>query len=241
MGIEFFGLTDVGLKREKNEDSYLIDEEINLFVVADGMGGHKGGEVASHLAVNTMKEVIGYHLKNSSFFSPKAVLEEAYKQANDRIHKKSHTDFELQGMGTTMVALFFYKDTLYVGNVGDSRAYLFREDFVWQMTEDHSVVNEHLRAGLIRDADVKNFQAKNFITRSVGFEKEVICDIFERKYLPGDRYLICSDGLCGLVNDQSLLEICKNDSRERAAERCIKAAKERGGDDNITTLIVDVV
>lgn len=241
MAIKVFGNTDVGLKREKNEDSLLSDPKINLFIVADGMGGHKGGEVASRLAAETMNEIVNYHLENSSFFSPKAVIEEGYRQANERIFKKSHSDFELQGMGTTMVTLFFYKDTLYVGNVGDSRAYLMREKYIWQITEDHSVLNEHLRAGLIRDSEVKNFQAKNFITRSVGFEQEVVCDVFERKFNVGDRYLICSDGLCGLITDELMLEICHNSKSEDAVANCIDAAKRHGGDDNITTLIVDVV
>jgi len=241
MKISVSGNTDVGLKRKRNEDSFIVVPEIDLYIVADGMGGHKGGDFASQSAVATLKEIAEKHLENSTYFSPRAMLEEGYAEASRRIYEKSkEPEFERHGMGTTMVAAFFYQDSLYVGNVGDSRAYLFNDEFMWQLTEDHSLLNEHLKAGLIKDSEVETFQSKNVITRSVGFEGDVRCDIFQRKIQPGDKYLLCSDGLCGLVDDRRIFELCKNRGIEESVEVCIEEAKKNGGHDNITAVVISV-
>ena len=241
MKISVSGNTDVGLKRKRNEDSFLVVPEIDLYIVADGMGGHKGGDYASSNAVAILKEVAEKHLENSTYFSPRAMLEEGYSEASRRIYNKSKDpEFEKQGMGTTMVAAFFHEGSLYIGNVGDSRAYLFDDEFMWQLTEDHSLLNEHLKAGLIKDSEIETFQSKNVITRSVGFEGDVRCDIFQRKVQPGDKYLLCSDGLCGLVKDQRIHEIIKDVGIEKSVELCIAEAKKNGGDDNITAVVISV-
>lgn len=238
-----FGQTDVGLKRQKNEDSFLINESLGLFIVADGMGGHKGGDLASSMAVDILQNCVALQLKKSqSNFSPRDVLIDGYLQASQQIFHKSHIEQpELQGMGTTLVSAFYHLGTLFIGNVGDSRAYLIRDEKMWQLTEDHSLLNEHIKAGFIRDNEIAQFQAKNVITRSVGFEREALCDVIERKVEVGDRYMMCSDGLSGLVKPDRLLEICKMPKIEVAVETCIEEAKANGGDDNITVIMIDVV
>ncbi|MCB0376897.1 MAG: Stp1/IreP family PP2C-type Ser/Thr phosphatase [Bdellovibrionales bacterium] len=242
MTIRAYGETDVGLKREKNEDAILLEPEMDLFVVADGMGGHKGGDLASKMAIASVKEVVETHRTEHTFLSPRAMIEECYVEASRRIFEASQMeDHYLQGMGTTMVVSYVHQGDIFIGNVGDSRAYLLNEKYMWQITEDHSLLNEHIKAGLIRDADAKDFQAKNIITRSVGFEREVRCDIFQRKIQPGDQYLICSDGLSGLVSDERIHEICTLNDIENSVKILIQEAKKNGGDDNITVLIIEVV
>ena len=241
MKISAFGLTDVGLKRSKNEDNLLVDEDMGLFVVADGMGGHKGGDLASQLAVETMREVVKTHREEHTFLAPRAMLEEAYVEASSRIYAESQLNNKmLQGMGTTLVSAYFHENELFVGNVGDSRAYFFNSQYMWQMTEDHSLVNEHIRAGLLKDSEADAFQAKNVITRSVGFERQVRCDVIRKPLQVGDQFLLCSDGLCGLVGDEEIHSICRAQSKIGAVKDCIEAAKNAGGDDNITVIILSV-
>ena len=197
--------------------------------------------MASNTAVNTLKSVVERHMQDATYFSPRAMLEEGFVEASRTIYEKSHVPgSEYQGMGTTLVAAFFHEDTLYFANVGDSRAYLFNKDHMWQITEDHSLLNEHIKAGLIKDSEAENFQSKNVITRSVGFEREVRCDIFQRKVAPGDRYLLCSDGLSGLVTDRMIHQLCKSSSNQEAVDVCIEEAKKNGGDDNITVVVLSV-
>lgn len=236
-----FGQTDVGLKRQKNEDSYLIDANIGVYIVADGMGGHKGGDMASSMAVKIMRDTIFHHIqKSGSKFSPRDAVTDGYLQASQQIFHKSNVESpELQGMGTTLVVSFFHNGVLYIGNVGDSRAYLIRDKRMWQLTEDHSLLNEHIRAGFLRDSEIAQFQAKNVITRSVGFEKEAMCDIVEKNIQSGDRIMLCSDGLCGLVKGNRLLELCTLPKIEDAVSACIDEAKKNGGDDNITCVMID--
>lgn len=241
MKLSAFGITDVGLKRSKNEDNFLVDEGSGLFVVADGMGGHKGGELASHLAVQAMKEVVQTHREEHTFLSPRAMLEEGYTEASIRIYEKSQANNNmLQGMGTTLVTAYVHENEIFIANVGDSRAYFFNDKYMWQITEDHSLVNEHIRAGLLKDSEAKDFQAKNVITRSVGFEPEVRCDIIRKKLHAGDSFLLCSDGLCGLIEDDIIYSLCRGAPIVEAVQACITRAKEAGGDDNITVVIVQI-
>ena len=241
MTLQAWCQTDVGLRRDNNQDSFLIDESVGLYLVADGMGGHRGGEVASKLAVETVRDVIQQALRESGARRPnaRALLAKAYEAACAAIYDKSQEPgSDLQGMGTTLVAGFYLGDTLYVGNVGDSRAYLFAEDRLFQMTEDHSLVNEQLRAGLLKESDVERFAAKNVITRSVGFEREVQVDIIERQLQPGDMILICSDGLSGMVKDERIGQICREIPPKDVVSKCVDEAKANGGDDNVTTLVI---
>lgn len=241
MKVRAYGLTDVGLKRTKNEDNFLVDEEMGLILVADGMGGHKGGDLASKLAVEVVRDVVKTHREDHTYLSPSAMFQESYSEASSNIFRESQkNDQMLKGMGTTLLAAYIHGDEIFVSNVGDSRAYYFNDQYIRQMTEDHSLVNEHIRAGLLKGCEVKDFQAKNVITRSVGFEKDVRCDIVRKKLNPGDKFVMCSDGLYGLIDDQEIHEICKNNPIKDAAAICIEKAKQAGGDDNITVVIVEV-
>ncbi|MCJ8276647.1 MAG: protein phosphatase 2C domain-containing protein, partial [Bdellovibrionales bacterium] len=146
MNIRAYCETDVGLKREKNEDNFLINENIGLYVVADGMGGHKGGDLASQLAVEAMEDVVKTHRDEHTFFSARAMMEDGYTEASSRIFQQSQMqDTYLQGMGTTLVTAYVHEGELYEGNVGDSRAYFFNDSYMWQLTEDHSLQHEHIR------------------------------------------------------------------------------------------------
>ncbi len=240
MTLEAYCQTDIGLRRERNEDSFLVDESLGLFMVADGMGGHRGGEVASRLAVETAREVVLKHSKDSRKMMPRQLLAEAYKEASNRIFDKARGEGnqDLQGMGTTLVCAYRHHDTLYVANVGDSRAYLFTNPYLWQITEDHSLLNEQLRAGLFSERDIASFAAKNVITRSVGFEREVMCDIVERDLCPGETILMCSDGLSGLVADARIAEILRTTPPDQVVSTCINEAKKNGGDDNVTCMLL---
>lgn len=241
MTLQAWCQTDVGLRRDNNQDSFLIDESLGLYLVADGMGGHRGGEVASKLAVETVRDVVQQSLREAGARkpNPRSVIAKAYEAACRAIYDKSaEPGSDLQGMGTTLVAAFVLGDTLYIGNVGDSRAYLFTRDQLWQITEDHSLVNEQLRAGLLKEADVDKFAAKNVITRSVGFERDVQVDIIERTLQPGDMILICSDGLSGMVKDARIADILRTTPAKDIVAKCIHEAKANGGDDNVTTLII---
>jgi protein phosphatase len=238
MRFDVWAQTDVGLKRDINQDAILVDHDLNLFVVADGMGGHKGGEVASALAVETVQEVIQRRAKEPKITARK-VLAEAYREASGRIHHKStHENPELMGMGTTMVLMWEHRGRLYFGNVGDSRAYVFIAPNLWQLTEDHSLINEQVRAGVISEEEAPHVVGRNVITRSVGFEKDVMVDVLEREPQPNETYLLCSDGLSGLVPPEKLVHLFQTTPTDEIVARCIKEAKAAGGDDNISVIVI---
>lgn len=240
MHIDVWCQTDVGLKRDNNQDTFLLDPDLGLYIVADGMGGHKGGEVASALASQTVKEVIAESFEKESGVDPRELLIRAYKKASLRVYEESQQRPELRGMGTTMVTALVRDNVLYVANVGDSRAYLSTPVGYWQLTEDHSLVNEQLRAGLLKEDQVKNFFAKNVITRSVGFESDVNPDVVSKKLKPNDRIIICSDGLSGLVSDRKIAEIGQSNAPQDIVPALIGEAKSNGGDDNVTVLLLSV-
>lgn len=236
--------TDVGLRRERNEDSFLYDEEVGLYCVADGMGGHRGGEVASSLAVKTMLEFIRNMKSQNRKYGARELLVRGYEEASARIYDKSHVESpELHGMGTTLVTAYRSDNSLFFGNVGDSRAYLFSQNAFWQVTEDHSLINEQLRAGLITEEDLPRLTNRNVITRSVGFEREVQVDIVERPMAVGDLYLMCSDGLSGLIDDNLIRDTIMKYGPTRLepiVHECIEEAKKAGGDDNVTVMVIAV-
>jgi len=231
--------TDPGLKRDNNQDSFLYEKKANVFVVADGMGGHKGGEVASAIACESIKEVFNNPV--NQHLSPRELIRFAYGEASSRIFEHAKENPTLKGMGTTMVMSHFSKNILHIANVGDSRCYLIRGNLMWQLTEDHSLVNEQIRAGILTPEQANKMVAKNVITRSVGFERDVACDIIERPVVIGEIYLFCSDGLHGLVSDKRICEIISKSPTEMASDILIEEAKKNGGDDNITTLIVKIM
>lgn len=217
----------------------MIDEDLGLYVVADGMGGHRGGEIASAMAVETVREIVITH--GDRVRAGADLLTIAYREASLRIFNRSQREpDECRGMGTTLVTALCRNGVMFLGNVGDSRAYLFRAPYIWQLTEDHSLINEQLRAGLLREEDVAGFGARNIITRSVGYEAQVQVDVFERPMQVGDVYLICSDGLSGLVSDEDIADILNTAPPSKVVKEAIKAAKARGGDDNITVMVIYV-
>lgn len=241
MTLDVWCQTDVGLRRESNQDSYLFDQELGLYMVADGMGGHRGGEVASRLAVETVHEVVrkGLTQAGSRKIHPRTLMASAYEEASHRIYDKSQDPAsDLHGMGTTLVAALFFDGVLYIANVGDSRAYLFKDKKLWQLTEDHSWINEQLRAGLISETDMARNASKNVITRSVGFEQDVQVDIIERQIQVEEIFLMCSDGLSGLVTDERIAEICLSSKPSEVVSICVNEAKRNGGDDNVTAMII---
>ncbi len=237
MQIDVWCKTDKGLRRDSNQDSYLINKELGLYVVADGMGGHSGGEVASAMAVKTVEEYIA---KNHTAMNGRELLTKAYQESSRKIHERAAVETRLMGMGTTMVLIFVKGSSVFIGNVGDSRAYLFRKPFYWQVTEDHSLVNEQLRAGIIREDQLATFANKNVITRSVGYEKDVQVDVVQREASPGDCYLICSDGFSGLVNDSVASDLLNRSAMEKVPDACIAKALENGGDDNVTVMYLHI-
>jgi serine/threonine protein phosphatase PrpC len=233
---QVYFLTDTGARRESNQDSCLANEGLGLYVVADGMGGHSGGEVASLMAVKTVEDVVS----NPDFesLSPREIISKAYQDASQRIFDRAAEAVELSGMGTTMVLALLRANRMYAANVGDSRIYLFKKPFLWQITEDHSLINEQIRAGVLNLEDARHFVGRNVITRSVGYERFVLPDIIEREVYPGETYLLCSDGLSGLVTDPKICEILVKNSPDKVPQVCVQQAIENGGDDNVTVMVV---
>ena len=231
-----WGISDKGLKREGNQDAFLVEDRLGLFIVADGVGGHFGGEVASALAVETVREVVSH--PKATEFRPRDVLAQAYEEASHRIYDRATQEPKLNGMGTTMVLAYVRENKIYIANVGDSRAYLYRKPFLWQITEDHSLINEQIRLGMMTEEQARKLIGKNVITRSVGFERDVFPDLLEREISSGDVYLFCSDGLSGMVPDNEICNLLNLNSMEKATAMLIQKALDHGGDDNVTLVTV---
>lgn len=251
MGLTAFGLTDVGRKRKHNEDAYLLDVERGLFVVADGMGGHAAGEVASRLTVESIQEFIsgteddhdntwpfGY---NNRYSVDGNRLSTAVERANEKVMRAVVNRPELKGMGTTVVAALFDEKRATLVHVGDSRAYLMREAELRRLTDDHSWVQEQVNAGILSEDEAKSHPLKNVVTRALGGGTHVAVDLIEIPVGAGDRFLLCSDGLTGMVSDE---EITNALSSPRTLEQIVRGlvdlANERGGVDNITAIMVEV-
>jgi len=250
MEIEVFGMTDVGKRRDKNEDAFLINTEHNLYVVADGMGGHLGGEIASKMAVTAIEEVLtdviadpDLTLQSEFEIRPgdyKGYIKYAVGIASGRIFEKAMRDPTLHGMGTTVVAAVFRNNLAYIANVGDSRCYLCRDGGVKQITEDHSLVTEQIKAGIIKQSEAKTHKLKNIITRSVGFQDTVDIDIscFELKV--GDKILFCTDGLSNMVGNEELTVALRGEAPREACMKLIELANSHGGEDNITLIVAEI-
>jgi PPM family protein phosphatase len=244
------GVTDVGQKRDHNEDSYLIEEELGLFVVADGMGGHAGGGTASKIAVDTIAREVkksrdkapgSFTAKTSLAESPlKDILREAVEAACYGIFHAAQDDTRLSGMGTTVTAVLMNGAHAFFAHVGDSRCYLIRRGRIYQVSEDHSLVNEQLKAGVITPDEARNSRFKNIITRSVGFEEDVLVDMMGLSCEPKDRFVICCDGLSNLVEDHEMLKLVSEAGLDGGPGKLVELANERGGDDNITVIVVEI-
>jgi protein phosphatase len=222
--------------RNSNQDDFGEGERPHghWFVVADGMGGHAGGATASRLAVETI--LAG----ESGGPEPDARLRRAFQSANTRIHQAALDDARLAGMGTTAVALAFERGRCWVGNVGDSRAYRLRGDVLEAVSQDHSVVAEFVRRGYISAAQARTHPRRNELLRSLGTLAEVEVDVDPVDAAPGDTFMLCSDGLCGVIEDESIEEILRTGSAADAAEALIAAANNRGGPDNITVQVIRI-
>ncbi len=252
MEIKHWAATDVGRKRSHNEDNFLIDKNLNLFVVADGMGGHASGEIASALAVHTIRDVVFGErdlLNQDDDFDATAqmelctLLEFAVHSASARIFHKAQQEPEKRGMGTTVVALLVIGRRGFIAYVGDSRIYLSRNGVVYPLTEDHSLMNELIRSGKVRADEFAvspyaNF--KNAMTRAVGVYEHVEVDILDFEILPGDAFLLCSDGLYDYLDDTEIASNLALSNTEEIPGRFIDLANSRGGKDNITALVVQV-
>jgi protein phosphatase len=229
--------TDIGMRRTSNQDSIFCDPKLGLFIVCDGLGGHNGGEVASSMAVQLLSE----SLRNFDLKKPDAedrfrtCIEEAGRKIFDRAQKEP----TLSGMGTTVTAAVSDGERLLIAQIGDSRAYLIRSPHLWQITEDHSLVQEQVRAGLISLERARSHQYKNVITRSLGNEAVVQIDIFSRDMLPGEQYILCSDGLTGHVNDRDIIETIQKSSGNwsAAVNTLVDMANSRGGEDNCSVVL----
>lgn len=235
-----FAMTDVGRAREINQDYVFISEHPvgtlpNLFVVADGMGGHKAGDVAARFAVETLVHCIASQEEETA---PLRVLQSAIKTANEQLYEKAQNNEAFTGMGTTMVAAVIEEDTLYVANVGDSRLYVMGEEII-QITRDHSLVEEMVRRGEIRREEARSHPNKNIITRAVGTGPKISADCFEEP-LDGQTILMCSDGLTNMLEDEDIKIIMdQSESLEAAGRQLVAAANENGGVDNITVVLVN--
>jgi serine/threonine protein phosphatase PrpC len=235
--------TDVGLKRDHNEDSFLCNDALGLYAVADGMGGHLGGEQASHMAVEVLEKEMAARLSRSNGAAPVNVAEamrEATLLASRAIYESAQSSAERAGMGTTLTGLCFRDGSLTLCHVGDSRAYLLRDGRARQLTEDHSWIQEQVRAGLLSPGDAIVSRFRNIITRSVGFEPTVTPDLFTMPVEAGDCYLICSDGLSNYFSVDEIGRILLAQFYGEAGHALVEIANERGGDDNITCIVVYV-
>lgn len=230
--------TDIGRKRVLNQDTVYscnvpIGNLSNLFIVADGMGGHKAGDYASAYTVNAIEREVELCEDNL----PVKIIDHAIKCANKEIYEKAHAEDDFAGMGTTVVVATVVGDTLYVGNVGDSRLYVIN-DRITQITKDHSLVEEMVRAGEIKREDARLHPDKNIITRAVGADENVAVDFFEVNLRPKDIVLMCSDGLTNMVEDNDILSIVKSkDNVKDIADELIRVANHNGGKDNIGVVL----
>ena len=236
-----FSMTHIGRRREMNQDYMYTSENAvgklpNLFLVADGMGGHKAGEYASRFTVEKIVETI----ETSRQTEPVAAMKEAVEAANRGLLEEAGRDAAKAGMGTTVVAATVIGDHLHVANVGDSRLYLINHEAIRQITRDHSLVEEMVRLGEMDKADAKDHPDKNIITRAVGVVPELSVDFFEVELKPGDTVLMCSDGLTNMIEDEEIKKIVlgQRDIVEKA-EKLIDTANENGGKDNITVVLIE--
>ncbi len=244
MGLIASGNTDIGRKRKTNQDSFHIGLEKKIFIVADGMGGHNGGDIASQMAVKVFPEFLAKNIE----LEPVSLLTESIKESNRSIKDFGETHPELVGMGTTIVSFYFRGHNVYIGNVGDSRAYLINNKKIYQLSRDHSLVQEKLNYGVYNREQAALDPQKNVLVRTVGFEDEVDVDVFTYKVNKNDIFLCCSDGLHGKVSDEDILylvnkyipdpAIATQKEADQVVKSLIAQANDNGGQDNITAILI---
>lgn len=235
------GLTDNGLSRENNQDSLFVSDKVNLplFIVADGMGGHNAGEIASNIAVETIKDMF---INNIDILKFKEniikTIKDSVLEANKKIYFKSLCTPECSGMGTTLTMSYIDDTEIYIGHIGDSRAYIIKNSQIQQITEDDSLVNELIKNGSITKEEAKTHPQRNVITKALGTSIDIEVNIQTIEYKSGDILIICSDGLSNMVKENSMLGIIESEDVSVACEKLIELAKENGGSDNITLIII---
>lgn len=249
LNIRSYGTTDIGRRRQQNEDAFLRNDDIRLFVVADGMGGHAAGEVASAEAVDTIFGMIKRGLQklgsedepltDDKISMARRLVEGAIQAATYMVYAISEVDAGKSGMGTTISAAYIFKNVLITGQVGDSRIYRVRESQALQLTEDHTLVGWQIKQGLITEEEAKISPHRNVITRSVGGRDYVEVDTGVVEIKAGDRFVLCSDGLHGYLELAEIPDIVSLGG-DTAADAFISLANERGGSDNITVIVVEV-
>ncbi len=238
--MKVFSATDIGLKRQMNQDFIFTSEGAvgnlpNLFVVADGMGGHNAGDFASRYGVSVLVESV----RKDRNFNPVKILRNAIETANREVFSQAQADPAMSGMGTTMVASTVVGGYAYVANVGDSRLYVAGSELT-QITQDHSLIAEMVRLGELTPEEGRDHPDKNIITRAVGTSEEVRIDFFDIKLESGNTVLMCSDGLTNMVRDERIFEILKGDRAEDKVQALIDEANAGGGKDNIAVILLEV-
>ena len=243
------GQTDIGSVRDHNEDAISSDENIGLAILADGMGGHRGGEVASAITVSTIAELVTEKMKTVSsedtdektgYSAESIVVHEAITQANKNVYDSSEANAQYRGMGTTVVVALFYDDRFTVAHVGDSRLYRLRDNLLEQISRDHSLMQELVDRGFYTSEQARNSLNKNLVTRAIGIDSKVQIDIQEDITMTGDIYLLCSDGVSDMIEDRLIESTMIEHSKdlEKAASEIIRLSNEHGGKDNISALLV---
>jgi len=250
--ISISGITDTGLVRSNNEDTIGSDAELGLLVLADGMGGHKGGEVASAIAVDSilqelrkvLPETVSGKIDDTTGYSLESMaVETAIRNANSHIYRTAQDNSHYEGMGTTVVVLLFYDNRITVAHVGDSRLYRLRDTLLEQLTRDHTLLQELVDRGFYTRKEARESLNKNLVTRAVGVNPTVDIDLLEDIALQNDLYLLCSDGLTDMISDDLIEDIqlnYKNDL-EKMNQELIKQAKDHGGKDNVSVMLAQVL
>ncbi len=231
-----FGKSSVGMKRTHNEDAFYRDDGMGLYIVADGMGGHRAGEIASSMAVDSIKN----YLLGQKSMNDQSLVDAVYV-ANNLIFRSAATNTRYTGMGTTVVSILIADSLVSLCHVGDSRAYLLREGKLMQLTEDHTYVNEQFRNGLITQHQMETHSMKNVLTRSLGFSEKLDIESQKLDIHASDRYILCSDGLTHMVGDDVIAELASMPDAVHAVSTLIDVANTNGGDDNITVLVIDAI
>lgn len=235
-----FAKTDIGKERNKNQDYYYISEDGFINILADGMGGYAGGEVASRLATISAKNYISEHFDKNAKYENEQILEiikNAMEYANTQVHEKAQEKQELEQMGTTLEICLVYKDKMYVGHVGDSSVYRIRQGIVRKLTKDDSYVQKLVEDGTITKEEAKNHPKKNMLVKALGCEIDLEVNVFYKKFLVDDVILICSDGLTNMLSEEQIYNIISKDINQ-ATENLINEANLNGGLDNITVILI---
>lgn len=238
MHIRYGSQSDQGRVRNSNEDAYTANLKNRIFLVADGMGGHAAGEIASQIAAATVEEIVAASMRSA--VTPAQMLFDAAQEANARIYQTQRAKPEYAGMGSTLTAISFRDDQYYIAHVGDSRAYLLRGGNLEQLTRDHSLVWHLYESGMLRKDELSSHPQKNLITRSIGPHPQVEVDVEQGEAREGDIFVLCSDGLTDMVPEDRLRKILSDSSKSphQLCETLVSEANERGGQDNITVVVI---